>query len=208
MRLITPIRICNLCFKNYSDTSLIYQLNNGLSYCKNCLNDLRAKFIKFDINGIKALSIYDYDEKIQSLIYQFKGCFDFALRDIFLNRYYRELTLKYFGYVMVLIPSFEDDDKEREFNHVEEIFRFLKLPILKLLRKTKRVKQATSNSKTRKDISKYLELISRPDLSNKKILIVDDVYTTGSTMKAAINLIQQLRPKKIKVLVISKTKLN
>ena len=60
--------------------------------------------------------------------------------------------------------------------------------------------------KARRDISKYMELIDRPDLFNKKILLVDDVYTTGSTMKAAIDLVKQLHPKKIKVLVISKTK--
>ena len=170
------------------------------------MKEIRAKFIKFDIDGIKALSIYDYDEKIQSLLYQFKGCFDIELRDVFLARYSRELRIKYYGYVVVPIPSYEEDDEIREFNHVVEIFKILNLQMLFLLKKTKRVKQATSGVKARRDISKYMELIDRPDLFNKKILLVDDVYTTGSTMKAAIDLVKQLHPKKIKVLVISKTK--
>ena len=207
MRLNPPMKVCKICFHNFYNDSLIHLFNEKLCVCKRCLEEIQAKFIKFDIDGISGLSIYDYDERIQSLIYQFKGCFDYELKDVFLSRYFRELSLRYKGYVVVPIPSSKEDDEERDFNHVVEIFKMLKLQMLFLLRKTGRVKQATSNSKQRKDISKYLELIDKPDLTKRKILIVDDVYTTGSTMHAAINLIQQLHPKKIKVLVISKTKL-
>lgn len=206
MRLIKPMKVCKICFKNFHDDSLSHLLDSRLNICKHCMKEIRAKFIKFDIDGIKALSIYDYDEKIQSLLYQFKGCFDIELRDVFLARYSRELMIKYHGYIIVPIPSYEEDDEIREFNHVVEIFKILNLQMLFLIKKTKRVKQATSGVKARRDISKYMELIDRPDLFNKKILLVDDVYTTGSTMKAAIDLVKQLHPKKIKVLVISKTK--
>ena len=206
MRLRPPMKVCKICFRNYYDDSLSHLFNNRLSICPNCMNEMEAKFIKFDFDGIKALSIYDYDEKIQSLIYQFKGCFDIELRDVFLARYARELRMRYHGYVVVPIPSFEEDDKEREFNHVVEIFKTLNLQMLFLLRKTKRVKQATSSARARQQIHKYMELIYRPNLSKTKILIVDDVYTTGSTMRTAIELVKELNPKKIKVLVISKTK--
>ena len=87
------------------------------------------------------------------------------------------------------------------------MFKELKLPVLKLLTKTKRVKQATSVSYNRKKMKRYLSLVATPNLCGKKILLVDDVYTTGSTMKSAIELIKTLNPKKIKVLVMSKTKL-
>ena len=43
-------------------------------------------------------------------------------------------------------------------------------------------------------------------LENHDVLIVDDIYTTGSTMKAAINLVEKLNPKEIKVLVLAKTR--
>lgn len=207
MRLKRPMRVCKICFHDFYDDSLIHLANSKLCVCKNCLKEIQGKFLKFDVDGVPAISIYDYDDRIQSLLYQFKGCYDYELRDVFLIRYYRELSLRYKNYVVVPIPSFSEDDEEREFNHVVEIFRLLNLQMLFLLKKTARVKQANSTSKQRKDIHKYLQLVDRPDLSNKKILIVDDVYTTGSTMKAAIALIRQLNPKKIRVLVISKTKL-
>jgi xanthine phosphoribosyltransferase len=52
----------------------------------------------------------------------------------------------------------------------------------------------------------YTVIVSNEYLSaNDKILIVDDVFTTGSTLNAAIDLIKQGQPKNIKVLVLSKT---
>ena len=108
---------------------------------------------------------------------------------------------------MVPVPSYKQDDEIREFNHVEEMFKILNLPIRKMIVKTKKVKQATSTSNKRKEIGKHLVLVDNSDLSKYKILLVDDVYTTGSTMKACIRLIEKLHPKKIEVLVMSKTEI-
>lgn len=207
MRLRPPMMVCKLCFHEFNDSSLLQLLLDKFYVCKKCLKEIEAKFVNFDVDGYKALSIYDYDDKIQALLYQFKGCFDIEIADVFMSRYARELHLRYLGYVMVPIPSFEHDDEVREFNHVEEMFKYLKLPMKKLLIKTKYVKQAISNTEERKENAKFLDLCDRPDLSKYKILLVDDVYTTGATMKSAIKLIESLHPKKIKVLVMSKTKI-
>ena len=204
MRLNAPTRICKLCFKDIKGVNLFNLVHPETCICRTCFKDIVGRFIPFRVSGYKALAVYHYDEKIQSLIYQLKGCFDIEIVDVFLSRYKDELNLMFHNYVMIPVPSYYKDDLKREFNHVVEIFKTLKLPMLKILRKTKGVKQANSTSKQRKDISKYLT-IKNSDLSGKKVLIVDDVYTTGSTMKAAIKLVEKLHPKTIKVLVISKT---
>ena len=38
---------------------------------------------------------------------------------------------------------------------------------------------------------------------NKKVLIVDDVLTTGSSIKASIELLKKYKPKKMKGLVVA-----
>lgn len=153
----------------------------------------------------KAVSIYEYRDKIKELLYQFKGCFDIEISDVFLGRYARELKLMYEGYLVVPVPSYHEDDEIREFNHVEEMFKFLKLPMRKAIIKTDKIKQADRHYSERQEIGNHLKLIGGEDLKNKKLLIVDDVYTTGSTVKAVISLLETLRPKTIKILVMSKT---
>ena len=199
-----PTKICKLCFKEFEDKSLPYLFNSQLTICPLCLKEIRAHFIRFDVLGYKALSIYKYDSKIQNLLYQLKGCFDIEIADVFFSRYFREISIRYKNYLVVPIPSYEKDDKKREFNHVEEIFKLLKLPMRKLIVKTKGVKQANSSLEKRKNIGKYMLLNEVTDLSKTKILLVDDVFTTGSTMKAAVRLIEKLHPKDIKILVMSK----
>ena len=163
-------------------------------------------FIAFDIDGVKAIAIYEYNEFVKKLIYLYKGCFDYEMREVFLNLYFREIRMRYRDYVVIPIPSYKGDDDKRGFNHVVETFNLLGLKMMPIINKTAHHKQAESKANNRNEISKYLILNSRPNLHNCKVLIVDDIYTTGATMMAAIKLVQQLNPKKIKVLVLAKTK--
>lgn len=164
------------------------------------------KYIEFNVKTYNALSIYVYDETIKTYLYQLKGCYDIEIYQCFLERYCRELRLLYRNYIVIPVPSSEDDDKIRGFNHVEMIFSILKLPIYKVLHKNGNYKQADHDAEGRKRIKQYLTIDKIPQLKGKKILIVDDVYTTGSTMRACVELVESLCPKQIKILVLSKTK--
>ena len=207
MRSSFPTKVCKICFKEIGDKSLFNLTHKNADVCECCFQEIKMHFFKFQVLGYNAISINRYDEKVQSLLYQFKGCFDYELLNVFFERFSRELSLRYRGYVMVPVPSYKKDDEIREFNHVEEMFKILNLPMRKMIIKTKKVKQATSASHKRKDIGKHLELVDNSNLSKYKILLVDDVYTTGSTMKACIRLIEKLHPKKIEVFVMSKTEM-
>ena len=105
---------------------------------------------------------------------------------------------------MIPAPSSENSNKKRGFNHVEEMFKTLKLKMVKCIHKTSEVKQADLTTKEREKISENL-VIDDVDLKGKKILLVDDVYTTGSTIKAMIKLVKEKGAKNIKVLLMSKT---
>jgi len=105
---------------------------------------------------------------------------------------------------MVPAPSYPKNDEERGFNHVEEIFSNLNLKMTKIIHKIKQVKQADLTTKEREQIRSVLE-IDDVDLRGKKILLVDDVFTTGSTIKAMIQLVREKGAKNIKVLLMSKT---
>ena len=117
MRLSPPMRVCKLCFENIKDFDIPYFIKN-FEICPRCYEDIRPTFREFKVDNISALSIYDYTERIQVLLYQFKGCFDIEIASVFLERFCFELTLLYKDYLMIPIPSFKEDDEAREFNHV------------------------------------------------------------------------------------------
>lgn len=203
-----PTRVCKLCFKNIKDASINSFMGKNYSLCPKCYEKLEPKFIDFTVDGIKGIAIYEYNEDLKGLIYQFKGCFDYELKEIFLDRFKMMLKLYFYDYLAVPAPSYKDDDLVRQFNHVEEAFKGLGIPLLKIIEKTERVKQSDRHKNERGNIGSYLRLNSGKSLKGKKILLVDDIFTTGSTIKACIKLIKTLQPKKIKVLVLCKVKQN
>lgn len=205
MKLYETIEYCKICFSKINDTSFYHLFSNKIILCQNCQNSLKAKFIKFKIGNIDALSLYEYDETIKKLIYTYKGCYDIELKNVFLHRYLLYLQTLYRNYYVIPIPSNKIEDQKRGFNHVKEICSTLKLPVLDVLEKHTREKQSSKTSKDRLKIEKYLTIKNKEILYGKKVLLVDDIYTTGATMFKAIELVKTAKPKKIKVLVIAKT---
>ena len=89
---------CRICFEpftpnTYSKIGVFEQI-----LCKKCLKKFKHRFIHYQIEGIKALAIYDYDENMRQLIYQFKGCGDYELYPVFLNSIKDELKMMYHSY--------------------------------------------------------------------------------------------------------------
>ena len=198
--------VCKICFKDIQNYSLFSITNRKNILCENCFGKMNAKFIAFNIGSVKGIAIYEYDETIKELIYKYKGCYDYELKDIFLYRYLTYLRIKYHGYIVVPAPSYYLDDEKRGFNHVIEIYKASGLKMEPVIHKIKSHKQSENNSKKRKSIKSILSIDEKCELKGKKILLVDDIMTTGSTLLSCIELLRSKIPKKIEILVIAKTK--
>lgn len=198
-------KICKICLKPVHNWNLHIFFKSDYCICEKCEEKLHPLFLKFRIGNIDALAIYKYDEDIRTFLYQFKGCYDIELGEVFLNRFKDELHFMFHDYFLIPAPSSKKDDKEREFNHVKIIFQSLNLPVLPIIDKAFDYKQAELSAKERQEATRNLRINNNHSLYGKKILIIDDVYTTGATVRGMIELIKTLKPKKIKVLVMSKT---
>ena len=205
-KLKEPTKVCKICLKSFKSHTFYSFVHGDYLICDECRKKLSPKFIEFKHDGYRCLALYDYDEEIKTLVYQFKGCYDIELKDVFMKEFLRELTIIYKGYTVIPIPSYKTEDIKREFNHVDEIFASIGFPMIKCLEKTENIKQSSLKKNERMNIKNYLKMSDINLVRNKKILLVDDIHTTGSTIQAAIDLISQGEPKDIKVLVIAKTK--
>ena len=106
---------------------------------------------------------------------------------------------------------YKTNQKLRGYNQTELITKNLenktKVKNLNCLEKIKQnKKQSSLSEKERKtNIINVYKLVDN-DIKDKAILLFDDIYTTGSTVKECIKELQKGKPKKADVLVISKSK--
>jgi len=200
------MNICTLCMKEIkSRTFATYILENPI--CNKCLKELNPRFEKIKINEIEGEAIYEYNDFIKTTLYRFKGLYDIVLAPIFIKRFAFYLKLRYRGYIILPAPSFLESDKERGFNHVVDIFKILNMPVLRAFYKKTSYKQSSLPSKEREKVKDKIGIKIDLNLKGKKVLLVDDLLTTGSTIKTLIKLIKPYEPKSIKVLVMAHTTL-
>lgn len=169
---------------------------------------LDVRFNVKEIDGITYISIFTYDEQFKTLLFNLKGLKDIVLAPLFLERYIPYFRVRFFNYYLVPAPSTLDSDKTRGFNHVIEIFRPLKRPFLLLFEKKATFKQSDLHYEARQKVGDKLRVKEGEKVKGKNILIIDDIKTTGATIKAMIKLIKPFKPRKIAVLTLAATTLN
>lgn len=85
---------------------------------------------------------------------------------------------------IICVPISKKREKERGFNQVEEIFKYFKYEFLKI----HKIKETKKMSKLKTTYQKNLNILNTFDvkklnLNDKSILIVDDIITSGATIK-------------------------
>ena len=201
---VTATRFCKICHRKIEQNSLYELIFTAKSICLRCFYNLKPNYVHFKDHGTKVLVLYPYEQNFQSLLFQYKGCGDIELSGTFLERVSPLLKLRYRGYVLVPAPSHVSHVEKRGFDHVPLIFQGLGKGVVPLLEKTADRKQSSQNKTERTKIAAYLKLNRRADLRGKKLLFVDDVYTTGSTLRACVKLLWALHPKTVEALVLAR----
>ena len=196
---------CLICFNSlYEEISIksIFSINQCI--CDRCLD----KFISINkiqfINGVETLFLYNYNDFFKTLLYQYKGCYDVELKDVFLYKYKNFINRKYKNYVIVYPPSNESENIKRKFMHIKEITSCLKLKSIDAFYKKIEYKQSAQTYQNRTQIKEIIKVKNK--LNNQKYLIVDDVYTSGNTLKTIIHLLIKngIKKEDIKAIILSK----
>ena len=199
---------CLICFKDFNnEISLSNLFSSQKIICQNCLKKFKILNLTCKFNNVETTFLYEYNDFIRKLIYQYKGCYDIVLKDVFFYQFKEQIKKKYKGYIIVFPPSNESDDQKRGFRHIEKMIECLKMKYLNLFYKKSNYKQSSNTYKQRNKIANVIDIKNIKLDINQKYLIIDDIFTSGATLKTIINLLvkQNIDKGHIKALILSKT---
>ena len=184
--------ICLWCLRDlYHDATLFSIFNERQLLCMDCSLKLKQQKIAFMLDGVEVISFVEYDENISRLMILYKEHCDEALAPIFFNRWKRHIVKKYKGYICIPLPSSSEKVTQRGFHHLHRMIESIDLEMADVLVKSKNVKQARLSKEDRKHIDMIFEIRKDIEFSFENVVLMDDVCTTGASLKAAI---ARLRP--------------
>ena len=154
-----------------------------------------------------------YGGVLKDLILKFKYKSNFTAGDIlaeFLEEYIIK-NFKYKEYIITYIPLSKKSKKNRGFNQCEyiakKISRDLSIEVLDILTKQKETKEQKTLKRDERyeNIKNAFTIEKGLDIKNYKIILIDDVTTTGATLQEAYKLLKKFEVKDIKLLTLAKS---
>ena len=157
--------------------------------------DIVSKDTRNDLKKLKKLKklnniyyVWDYNKEFKKLIFAYK----YNHKKI-MAKLIAELVKEEFCYVLkrekidvvVSVPVSRKRKNERGYNQVDEILNFLKVNYVQLerIKNTKKMAGILNEEDRNKNIKGAFKISGNIDFKNKNILILDDIITTGATLR-------------------------
>ncbi len=186
--------------------------------CNECLDTIAINTnFKFKHNLKYINKIYSatkYDNKlIQTAIHYFKFRYIKELvipLSKILIKYLEQEKIEINEYILIPIPLHKKRYLERGFNQSElianQLAKYFNISILSnvLIRSRNTPHQVGLNKKKRlSNLNKAFHILKPEDIENKKIILIDDVVTTGSTLEEAAKTLKEAKVSRIIAITIA-----
>lgn len=186
----------------------------GAVLCDSCKQELRCIPNIYIDHKTEVFSLFLYEEKslIRRVIeagkyYYIEEIFQKIQSHIYAGILEQKAYFENIDYICP-VPLHKKRLAMRGFNQAESIAlivaELLDLPVVSLLRRTKATKQQARLSKTERMENTKNAFITIENVKGRSILLVDDVYTTGSTVGACTQSLMSAGAKEVKVFVIAR----
>ncbi len=187
--------------------------------CKKCGKPIDSMEVEFCFDCQKTEFCYEqgrslwlHKEPVQSAIYAFK----YKNRRVYGEVFAREMARKFEQLVreweielIVPVPIHKKRRRIRGFNQAEilaeELGKSWKIPVehsLVVRNKDTKPQKELGQWSRKKNLKKAFSIVKRME-KNKNILIIDDIYTTGSTIHSMAEILKKAGNEKIYFLTIS-----
>ncbi|OZI10883.1 amidophosphoribosyltransferase [Bacillaceae bacterium SAS-127] len=176
---------CQICSRPLAELEGVYKKDGS---CQDCLRwEQDPRF-----HGVLAqnISLFIYNEAMKAWVARFKYRGDYVLARSFAANIRRVVqTLDYDE--ATVIPLSVERLQERGFNQAKALAMEAGVDVTEMLERVHTEKQSKKSRLERINASQVFRLIEKNACQNKKILIFDDIYTTGSTIRQAAKLLRE-----------------
>ncbi len=191
----------------YEYKCIICEAEDVIGICPCC----KSKIAKVKIQD-EILSYGYYGGILKELIFQFKYKNNFTSGRI-MSKLLEEIIReeKIIADVICYVPMCKKSIKRRGYNQCEiiskDLSRELKIPVAHCIKKIKETREQKTLSKAEREINMLgaFNITNNSEIENKNVLLIDDVLTTGATVKECIRILKKYNVNKVTVLTIAKS---
>ncbi|MGP1910038.1 ComF family protein [Metabacillus sp. JX24] len=183
--------VCPTCGRPQADEHVCYD-------CERWQSDLELGSV---LAGSR--SVYHYNGWMKDVIARYKYRGDAALVRVFQDSF-RQAFLQHFKEAGLIIPVPLSSERlyERGFNQALLLAELLGRPVLSPLTRKHLEKQSKKTREERLQSENVFFIENPSDILSKHILLIDDIYTTGTTIRHAANVLIQNGAKKVSSLTL------
>lgn len=149
-------------------------------------------------------SIYHYNEFLKDVFALFKFRGDYVVAEVFAQVLKQAVKKQSFDWA-VIIPLSAERIEERGFNQAEALARQAGVEgkdILRRVHTEKQSKKSRSERLSQKQLFQFQG--NHAEIKGKTILLIDDIYTTGTTLRQAAKVLKQAGAKQVRALTVAR----
>ena len=185
--------VCLTCGRAFSKLAVDYRVGDSCYDCLRWKEDERW-------GGLleKNRSLYLYNDYLKEVLalYKFRG--DYAIVYAFRRSFIKEFK-KNFPPSVVIVPIPLSDERlyERGFNQSLVLAEFLRLPLHEVLTRKHLEKQSKKSRHERIASENVFQMKTAEDVKGREVVLIDDIYTTGTTLRHAAEVLKQAGAKSV-----------
>lgn len=172
--------------------------------CKFCSNQFEKAEIREEGDVVDLVtSLYTYNEAMKDYLHQFKFLQDVALAPVFKRDLQKALRTTA---TIIPIPMHPEKKTKRTFAHIEELLKSADINYRDLLTKVNHEAMGTKTKAERLKMPPLFKVKSPEMIQPKTYILVDDIYTTGTTLRHAATVLKAAGAKRVEAVTLIRAK--